>query len=100
MPREAPVTSAILPARGGGLISLSSSIGTRKAQWQPAALNREGSARLGQERQLARRVVLRGLIGEPGRIVAGEAVVGELRARRVAHLVAHGPVDALDRQEG
>src|SRR5207249_3480137 len=37
---------------------------------------------------------------ERGRIVAGEAVIGELRLRRVALLIAHGAVDALDRQKG
>ena len=35
-----------------------------------------------------------------GRIVAGEAMVGELRAQRIAPLVAHGAIDALDREEG
>ena len=42
---------------------------------------------------------LRRLVGQRGRIVAGEAVVGELRPQRIALLVAHGAVDALDRQE-
>ena len=39
-------------------------------------------------------------VGQRGRIVAGEAVVGELRPHRVAPLVAHGAVDAVDREEG
>src|SRR5712692_4044124 len=56
------------------------------------------STRLRQERKLSRRGV--GAVGERGRIVAGEAVVGELRAQRVAALLAHGAVDAFDRQEG
>ena len=35
-----------------------------------------------------------------GRIVAGEAMVGELRPHRIAALIAHGAVDAVDREEG
>src|SRR6516162_7675807 len=58
------------------------------------------SARLGEQRQLPRRSLPPAPIGQRGRIVAGEAVVGELRAQRVALLVAHSAVDALDRQEG
>src|SRR5580692_12931799 len=59
-----------------------------------------GLRSLGQKRQLARRGDLGGPVGERGRIVAGEAMVGELRAQRIAPLVAHGAVDALDREEG
>jgi hypothetical protein len=41
----------------------------------------------------------RSMVGERGRIVAGEAVVGELRAQR-SRPQAHRAVDAVDRQEG
>src|SRR5262249_58250066 len=58
------------------------------------------SARLGEERQLPRRSLPPALVGQRGRIVTGEAVVGELRAQRIALLVAHRAVDAFDRQEG
>src|SRR5437016_4021193 len=58
------------------------------------------SARLGEQRQLPRRVIARALVGEWGRIVAGEAMVGELRPLRIAPLVAHRAVNAFDREEG
>ena len=56
------------------------------------------SARLGQQRHL--RAILFHEVGERRRIVAGEAVVGELRAGGSRPLVAHGAVDAVDRQKG
>src|ERR1700721_2237504 len=80
MPREAPVTSAIRSARGD-------------IAWL-------GLTGFGEQRELARRGVLRGAVGQRGRIFAGEAMIGELRARRIAALLAHGAIDALDRKEG
>src|SRR6185437_7900191 len=56
--------------------------------------------RLGQQRQLARGGVLPALVREQGRIIAGEAMVGELRMLRVTAFFAHRAVDALDREEG
>ncbi len=53
-----------------------------------------------QQRQLPRACFLRGLVGERRRIIAGEAMVGELRPHRIAAGKAHGAVDAVDRQEG
>src|SRR2546428_8972830 len=44
----------------------------------------EPSARLRQQRELARRGHLRGAGGERGRVVAAEAAGGEMRTRRVA----------------
>ena len=61
---------------------------------------RHSSARLGEQRELARRRVLRRAVGERGRIFAGEAMVGELRADRIAAFLAHGAIDAFDRKEG
>src|ERR1700742_1402120 len=54
-------------------------------------------ARFGEQRELPRLALLAGLIGQPGRIFAGEAMVGELRPARIAGVVAHRLVDALDR---
>jgi len=54
-------------------------------------------ARLGEQRELARRRVLRVAVGERGRIFAGEAMVGELRPHRIARFFAHGAVDAVNR---
>src|SRR5580700_608148 len=85
MPREAPVTRAMRPERRAGRL--------------PAGLTTGPSARLRQERQLPRRR-LAGAVGQRGRIFASEAVVGELRAYRVAADLAHGAVDAVDREEG
>ena len=39
------------------------------------------------------------LVGERRRIVAGEAMVGELRPHRIALLAAHRAVDAVDRKK-
>src|ERR1051325_9579545 len=59
--------------------------------WSPAALR--------QQRQLPRLGRLAGLVGQAGRIFAGEAMVGELRPRRVAPIIAHRLVDAVDREK-
>ena len=58
------------------------------------------SDRFCQQRQLPRARLLCAEVRERGRIVAGEAMVGELRPRRVATRQAHGAIDAIDRQEG
>src|SRR4051794_10845835 len=103
MPREAPVTSAILPARGGVVIGRYSYVGPCAGLAVCRRYRRStvrSSARFGQQRQLPWPRCLIVAVGERGRIVAGEAVVGELRARRIALLDAHGTVDAVDRQEG
>src|SRR4051794_6643563 len=99
MPREAPVTSAIRSARGGGmavdlncarsLFGHSSSLQKNHVAKDPIAEPSGrvvGSTRLGEQRQLPRRGVLAGLVGQRRRIVAGEAVVGELRPQRIAPL--------------
>jgi len=39
-------------------------------------------------------------VGEPCRIVAGKAMIGILRPRRITAFLAQRPVDALDRQKG
>ena len=44
--------------------------------------------------------LLRHAVGERGRVFAGEAMIGELRPHRIAALLAHGAIDALDREEG
>src|SRR6516225_9191882 len=77
MPREAPVTSATRSTSGCGI-----------------------SARFGEQRELAGRGVLRRAVGQRRRIFAGEAVIGELRTHRIAALLAHGAIDAFDREEG
>src|SRR5262249_380400 len=82
MPREAPVTSAIRSASGF------------MESGSEAKLDR-----LGQQRQLSRRDVLAGAVGHRRRISAGEAVIGELRPHWVAPLLAHGTIDAVDREE-
>ena len=43
---------------------------------------------------------LRALVGERGRIFAGEAVIGELRADGIALLESHRAIDAVDRKKG
>ena len=75
MPREAPVMSAMRSLR-------------RCVVNRPRRGRRAASAR----RPFA--------ISEPRRIFAGEAMVGELRMGVVAALIAHGLVDAVDREEG
>ena len=39
-------------------------------------------------------------VGQPGRVIAGETMIGELRPHRVALRLAHGAIDALDGEEG
>ena len=39
-------------------------------------------------------------IGERGRVIAGETMVGELRLDRIAPLLPHSPVKTVDRQKG
>src|SRR4051812_21753708 len=63
------------------------------------ALERRASTRFGEQRQLSWRRFLPGLVGKRGRIVAGKAMVGELRAQRIALLVTHGTINTFDRQE-
>src|SRR5947208_78169 len=65
-------------------------------RYSPFAIS---STRLGEQRELARARGLRGLVGQRRGIFAGEAMVGELRADRVAALEAHRAIDAVDRQE-
>src|SRR5262245_11818514 len=103
MPREAPVTSAIRSARGGGIDVLSSfrtsersagihslqipTIRVRKGGPGAVPPSRVASTRLGEQRQLPRRCFVAGLVGERGRIVPGEAVIRELRFQRIALLI-------------
>ena len=53
------------------------------------------SARFGQERQLLASRFAE-LIDKSGRVVAGEAMVGELRLPWVASRIAHRAINALD----
>src|SRR5437763_15763908 len=80
MPREAPVISAILPARRPAI--------------DPVKL-----CGFGEQRQLHRYLAVIG-VGEPDRIVAGEAGVAEFGTRRDALFLAHRAVEAIDRDEG
>src|SRR3954453_8660820 len=113
MPRDAPVTSAMRSARGfirphpegrceaPRLEGWPNTMVLRDAALR-AAPQHEGlqrSTRLGKQRQLPRRVVAPALVGERRRIIAGEAVIGKLRPLRIALLVAHGAIDAIDGQE-
>src|ERR1700682_3416082 len=128
MPREAPVTSAIREARGGGIevsflrsrpprtrgpIRREGYDGRRRScliwfeqltpgLWVPAFAGTTPLAllaRFRQQRQLPRlRLGLR-QVGERGGIVAGKTVIGEFRMRGIAAGLAHGTVDAIDRQE-
>src|SRR5215470_8243430 len=114
MPREAPVTSAIRSERGLELSAIQQSnpagagyprlfnAAFRRRARPEQARSRPGldSDGFGEQRQLSRAGVLGGLIGEGRRVVASEAVIGELRPRRVASLETHRAVDAVDRQEG
>src|SRR5437660_1271840 len=119
MPREAPVISAMRPARGWDM-NYSDLIIPRRAEganpesittiragkkgrglWILDSLALLGfrddafrSARLGEQRQLPRRVIARALVGQRGWIVAGEAMVGELRPLRIAPLIAHCAINA------
>src|SRR6516162_1134134 len=77
-PREAPVTSAMRPA-SRPLVML--------------------SGRLGEEGELCR-LVAPALVGQAGRVIAGEAGVAELGLARVAPGLAHGPIEAVDGDEG
>src|SRR5579885_3354532 len=65
-----------------------------------ATLTECASARFGKERELVGHDFPRHAVGERGRIFAGEAMIGELRPRRIAALFAHGAIDAVDRKEG
>src|ERR1700758_4973204 len=56
-------------------------------------------ARFSQQRQL-RASRIAELVDETGRIVAGEAMVGELRLSRIAAVIAHGAIDSVDGEEG
>ena len=63
------------------------------------SLRRSASTDLGEEGEL---LLLRRAfaVSEARRIFAGEAMVGELGMGGVAALIAHGLVDAVDREEG
>src|SRR3984885_6180814 len=63
-----------------------------------AAIGYRSSARFGQKRQLLASRVPE-LVDETGGIVAGEAMVGELRLSRVAAGITHGAIGSLDGQE-
>src|SRR4029077_338647 len=76
-PREAPVTSATRPAS------------------RPSAMVSGG---LGEEGELRGRVGA--LVGQPGRIIAGEAGVAILRLARIAPRLPHGPIEPVDGDEG
>ena len=78
MPRDAPVTRAIAAA-------------SRFVAHGLSRLRRGATAGSGV-------APARSVSG--GRVVAGEAMVGELRPDRIAPLLAHGPVEAVDREEG
>src|ERR1700730_18405376 len=125
MPREAPVTRAIREARGRGIES--NSLRRRPCEsrdpyavtvmmaegicrewrpknegrwaWVPALAGTTRSACFRQQRQLPRLRLGLGQVGERGGIVAGKAMVGEFRTRRIAAGLAHGAVHAVDRQE-
>src|SRR6185437_5302345 len=88
IPRLAPVTRAMRSFRGSADMARS------------LAMLRLG---VDQEGELALHGLVAALgdlaVQEPGRIVAGEIVVGELRLGVVALARPHGPVEALDRQE-
>src|SRR5205823_10358532 len=60
---------------------------------------RQNSTGLGKQRQLPRRRIRRAEIGERRRVVAGEAMVRELRTHGVALRITHGAIDAIDGQE-
>src|SRR5215469_18226177 len=57
------------------------------------------SARFREQGELTRRGVLGGPIGKRRRIFAGKAMIGELRAGRIAALFAHRAIDSIDRKE-
>src|SRR6266568_8745494 len=123
MPREAPVTRAIREARGWGIEGALSSSSRRR----PGPIRRGGYGvkvlvvnsvrktrasgygsrpspgrqltRFRQQRQLPRLRLDLGLVGEMGRIDAGEAMVGEFRIGGIAAGLAHCAVHAVDRQE-
>jgi len=57
------------------------------------------SAHLGQQRQLAGHG-LAGLVGERRRVLAREAMIGELRAARVTLIETNRAIDAVDGEEG
>src|ERR1700738_1650825 len=118
MPREAPVTRAIREARGWVVIEANSGATytvsyagltrvsihfardfheTMDCRVKPG--NDELLARFRQQRQLPRLRFDLGLVGEVGRVDAGEAVVREFRIGGVAAGLAHGAIHAVDRQE-
>src|SRR6266446_4668259 len=83
MPREAPVISAILPAR----------------RVSPLIAPTERSGGDGEQRQLHRDLAVVG-VGERDRVVAGKAGVAEMRRELVAAGLAHRPIQPVDRDEG
>ena len=94
------MVGGVLPGGAAGMM----------AQGAASALGRAEGETLGEDALLAagyelrvrepRHRLVRGLVGEAGRIVAGEAMVGELRPHRIALLETHGAVDAVHRHEG
>src|SRR6185312_6017699 len=95
----APVGPAVAAGANGG--SRRRSVGTKPC-WGAAMLSlgrRDVSAHLGQERELAR-VRLAVLVGEFGGIVAGEAMIRELRRTRFAPLDTQRAINAGNGEEG
>src|ERR1700730_1780181 len=80
MPREAPVISAILPARR--LVTLS-----------------EPSSGFSKKRQLHGDLAVIG-VDKRDRVIAGKAGVAEVRSQVVSPGLAHRPVEPVDRQKG
>src|SRR5262245_14968707 len=114
MPREAPVTRMTLSARSlgsvmGGLLPTCQPATPLRhpdaRNWIPAfvemaAGSLAGSTRLAHHRDglwVAAAAAVE--VGERGRVVAGKAVVRELRARGVARNSADGVVETVDREE-
>src|SRR5689334_8243912 len=111
MPREAPVTSAMREARGLVMISVRPRLcgGFYRRGWPGQArpwrkmtgffAERALTARFRQQRQLPGLLLDLGLVGEMGRIGAGEAVVGEFWIGGISARLAHRAVHTVDRQE-
>src|SRR5690348_7585901 len=118
MPREAPVTSARRSLKGllscmpgselASAVLPTASCRPRARQAPPLRLVSRSYRKWTKSRWLANfseqrklpRHRLAALVSERRRVVAGKAMVGELRAARVAMVVAHRAIDAVDRQEG
>src|SRR5438034_1762158 len=114
MPREAPVTRAMREARGfdmddsgstnalsyAGLIRVSIyRVSGCQMDCRVKPGNDKPSTRFRQQRQLPGLLLDLGLVGEVGRIDAGEAMIREFRIGGIAAGLAHRAVHAVDRQE-